>query len=124
MDRGINSITINNLIKINEMQAKTQGVDAAARRVAGGKDNEALKNACMDFEKIFLSEMFKCMKNTVPKSSLVSRGFASDIFESMLDDELMQRASRTGTFGLADILYRQLCKQVVNVDNDKGELVR
>ena len=38
----------------------------------------------MEFESIFLQMMYKYMKNTVPKSNLISKGMAEEIFSRCL----------------------------------------
>jgi flagellar protein FlgJ len=67
-----------------------------------------LKEACRDFEAIFLKQMLSAMKKTVDKSELINGGMAEDIFEDMLYDEYSKIMSKTGSFGLADLMFRQL----------------
>lgn len=113
MDLGINNNIINNIMMLNETTVKESNVSSAARKTAQSRNESELKNACMEFEKIFLQMLYKYMKNTVPKSGLVSKGLAEDVFESMLDEKLMVEASRTGSFGLANMLHKQLSKRHV-----------
>ena len=114
MDLGINNNIINNIMVLNEMTNNEQNVESAARKAANGRDDTELRNACVKFEEIFLQMMYKNMKNTVPKSGLVSKGLANNVFESMLDEKLMEEASQAGGIGLADVLYRQLAKNQGN----------
>lgn len=74
-------------------------------------DKEKLKEVCSQFESIMLSMMYKGMKATVPESSFLEESNAREIFDDMLDEELMKRASNRG-IGLADMLYKQLSKQM------------
>lgn len=76
------------------------------------KDEKALKEACSQFEGILLQIMYKQMKATVPKSSLIPRSMGTEFFEGMLDDKLVENASQTNSLGLADLLYKQLSKQI------------
>ncbi|NLL07092.1 MAG: flagellar biosynthesis protein FlgJ [Clostridiaceae bacterium] len=76
------------------------------------KDNEALKKVCTEFEGILLQIMYKQMKATVPKASLIPKDSGSEYFESMLDDQLVENASKTNSLGLGDLLYKQLSKQI------------
>lgn len=75
-------------------------------------DKEKLKKACEDFESIFLKMMFDSMRNTVQKTELTPSDSGRDIFEGMLDDELMSKASKSGGVGLSSMLYKQLSKQM------------
>ncbi len=75
-------------------------------------DEKQLKKACQDFESIFMSMMFKSMRATVDKSSLVTEDQGTEIFQGMLDDELTKNASEAGGIGLANMLFDQLKKQL------------
>jgi flagellar protein FlgJ len=86
------------------------------------KDDKELKRACQQFEAIMLGMMYKQMKATVVRSDLIQSDPGRDIFESMLDESLTEEASKTGTFGLAESLYKQLGKQnksAVKADGEK-----
>ena len=76
-------------------------------------DKKKLKEVCTQFESIMLSMMYKGMKATIPESSLVEKSRAQEIFDDMLDEELMNRAGSRGV-GLADMLYRELSRQMDN----------
>ena len=110
MGVGFSSVNMNNIMRINEFASSEKALGEASGKEPGSLDDEQLKNACSEFEKIFIQMMYKCMKDTVQKSELVPRGMATDIYESMLDEKLMEEVSRTGSFGLANALYRQLEK--------------
>lgn len=77
----------------------------AASHDSGDKE---LMKVCQEFEAIMLDMMFKQMKATVVKSDLIEQDPGTEIFESMRDEQLMQQASKTGTLGLAQSLYKQL----------------
>ncbi len=76
------------------------------------KDDEALKKVCTEFEGILLQMMYKQMKATVSKASLIPKDSGSEYFESMLDDQMVENASKTNSLGLGDLLYKQLSKQM------------
>ena len=59
-----------------------------------------------DFEAMFIHQMLKSMRNTVPKDKDMSNG--RRIFTEMLDEQIANTASRTGSFGLAQIIYKDL----------------
>ena len=69
---------------------------------------EAIYEVARSFESLFLNEIMKNMRKTLPKDGLLSKGFANNVFNSMLDQEYSQIASRSGQFGLADAIARQL----------------
>lgn len=73
--------------------------------------DEALYKACEDFESIFTQLVFKEMRKTVDKTELTDGGFAEEIFQGMMDEEVAKAAAkRNGT--IADILYQQLRLQL------------
>jgi flagellar protein FlgJ len=76
-------------------------------------DKEQLKEVCKEFEGIMLNMMFKQMKKTVPEGGLFEKNIAREIFEEMLDEELMSDATQRG-IGVAEVLYKQLS---LNLDN-------
>jgi len=59
-----------------------------------------------DFEAMFIHQMLKSMRNTVPKDDDMSS--ARRIFTEMLDEQIANTASRSGHFGLAQIIYKEL----------------
>jgi soluble lytic murein transglycosylase-like protein len=74
---------------------------------ASARSSDAQKwQAAQDFEAIFIHQMLKAMRNTVPKDEEMSTG--RRIFTEMLDEQIANTASRTGSFGLANIIYREL----------------
>ena len=98
---------------------KTQG-EAVSRLAASRQDqlserltdsslktDEELKSLALQFESIFVHYLMKSMRDTVPKSGLLS-SFSSDMYQSMFDQELAGEVSRQKGIGLADSLYRDL----------------
>ncbi len=75
-------------------------------------DTKELKKACHEFEGIFLNIMYKEMKSTVSKSDLIPHDSSEDIFESMMDENLMNVVSKNSNIGLAKLIFTQLSKQM------------
>jgi soluble lytic murein transglycosylase-like protein len=72
---------------------------------AASDDTKKWKVA-QDFEALFVHQMLKSMRNTVPKDEDMSTG--RRIFTEMLDEQIANTASRTGNFGLAQMIYKEL----------------
>lgn len=72
------------------------------------KDDKKLYQTCQELESVFISRVLDSMRATISRSNLLSRGFADDVYESMLYDEYAKNISQSGSTGLADILYQQL----------------
>jgi flagellar protein FlgJ len=81
-----------------------------ARSAEGKEANspERLREACTEFEAIFLGHMLRCMKATVPEGGLIDRSSAHRIFEEMLDEQIAREMAQTHSLGLAETLLRSL----------------
>jgi len=83
------------------------GTDNIGMRFPNALSDDAKKwKAAQDFEAIFIHQMLKSMRNTVPKDEEMSTG--RRIFTEMLDEQIANTASRTNSFGLAQIIYKEL----------------
>lgn len=96
----MSNFTINSTLQNNRMKDLPE---------AKKKELAKLKNACSDFESIFMHQMLKEMQKTVKKTGLVHGGQAEEIFSDMLDEE----RSKTMAIGLGDTLFAQLSKAIL-----------
>jgi peptidoglycan hydrolase FlgJ len=71
------------------------------------KDDKELRQLANQFESIFLNQLMKSMRETLPKDGLLS-SFSVDMYESMFDQEVAGEMSKGKGMGLADVLYTQL----------------
>ncbi len=86
-------------------------LDPSAMRVPGGPrsdSREAILEAARQFESVFLHQVFKTMRTTVPQDGIGSGGFGGQVFTDMLDQQYAEQASATGSLGLAEIIARDL----------------
>jgi peptidoglycan hydrolase FlgJ len=67
-----------------------------------------LRQAARDLEGVFIAELFKAMRETIPDGGVVDGGMGEDIFTSLLDEHLAPQMSAGWKRGLGDALYRQL----------------
>ena len=70
-------------------------------------DPQILKVA-QGFESMFLDLMLKEMRKTIPKNEFDLEGPATEIYRSMMDDESVQKAVKSGGVGLADQIVAYL----------------
>lgn len=99
--------------QLNEF-AKTAGNLKKVTKTSATEKNDAkLKEACEQFEALFLDLMYKEMRKTVPKDSLFGDSNADNILRSMQETEMTKNLAHAGGVGLADMLYRQIGKQNV-----------
>ena len=74
----------------------------------GAQRQKALKNACHDFESLFVNYMLKQMRQTVPQDGLFGGGQAEKMYTSMMDSEVAKEISRQRGLGLAPMMYNQM----------------
>ena len=95
--------------RIDTAQLFSQAANQAPK-VSKGQDQEGLKDATQQFEAIFIQQMYKEMRNSVPDDGLIPRGNADDVYAQMLDLEAAKITAQQGGIGLADLMMEQLSK--------------
>jgi flagellar protein FlgJ len=82
------------------------------RLIDGMPADEAqrLAGACADFEAIFIQQLFKTMRASVPESGLLDGGRAEEIYTAMMDQEVAEEMAHGGhgAIGLADQMRGRL----------------
>ena len=73
------------------------------------KEEKELKALAQQFEGIFMNQLMKAMRATLPKEGMLS-SFSVDMYESMFDQEVAGEMSKGKGMGLADVLYTQLSR--------------
>jgi flagellar protein FlgJ len=70
--------------------------------------NEKLREACSDFEALFLDRMFQSMRKTLPGDAIFGGSHQKEIYESLYYEEMSKKISRGKGMGIGEALYRQL----------------
>ncbi len=83
---------------------------AGLKELAKRDRNRALKEACQEFEALFLYQLLKEMRRCVPESGFWPKSLARDLYEDLYYQEVSREVARRGT-GLGQILYQQLVKR-------------
>ena len=94
--------------------------DVSARKKAGDfqelvrqareeQDDLKLRKACQEMEALFIHQMLREMRATVPESGLLPESAAAKIYRDMLDEAYSKIiAESRDNLGLGEMLYRQL----------------
>jgi Rod binding domain-containing protein len=82
------------------------------------KDEKELRALADQFEAIFVNQLMKSMRATLPKDGML-QSFSGDMYESMFDQEVSGEMSKGKGMGLADVLYAQLSR--MNEKNPDAE---
>ena len=91
------------------------GVSSPAEAVAGEAGllrEKKLRKACADFESVFIYEMLKTMRKTVPPSGLLNKMEGKDTYEMMTDQKVSEELAKKGGMGLQDVLFNQLKRAI------------
>lgn len=62
------------------------------------------KQAAQMLESLFVHQLFKAMRQTVPEDDLFSGGMANSFYSEMFDSAIADEVSKTGGLGLAEVL--------------------
>lgn len=93
-----------------QLNSLTEKTAAGKEYPLANEDDKRLMEACREFEAIFLNELLKSMRKTIPQGGLLEKSFGQDVFQSMLDTEYAKIMAQSRTTGLAEILYQQLSR--------------
>ncbi|ACL70403.1 rod-binding protein [Halothermothrix orenii] len=100
--------------KLNSIDEKSHHKGLQVKAVNdnnNGTRDQKLKEAADQFVAIFVKQMLKTMRDTVPEKGLIDGGFAEDVFTDMLDGEISKQSVRQGFNYLSRLLYEQLSRQ-------------
>jgi len=71
-------------------------------------DRIRLKNACAEFEAVFINYLLKTMRSSVTGGGILGESEAGKLFKSMLDEKMAQEIASGGGLGIGDMLSEQL----------------
>ena len=81
--------------------------DELSRRAASG-DSGQLREACEEFESLFVKMMLDSMRKTLSDDTLIPKNSGEKLFEDKLYDEYAEKISHSAGLGIADMMYDQL----------------
>jgi len=71
----------------------------------------SLRKSCREFEAIYINEMYKTMRKTVPDSGLFEKDMANTLYQEMLDMEMARKTAEGDGMGIGKAMYEQLKDQ-------------
>ena len=81
---------------------------------------DKVKEACRQFEAVLLRQILGQARKTVITSSEKKDSNETDIYNDMIDNQMADGISRSGSFGLAKSLEKQLVRQVLPKAGDQS----
>ncbi|OHD53629.1 MAG: hypothetical protein A2Y33_06825 [Spirochaetes bacterium GWF1_51_8] len=79
-------------------------------------EDKQLHEVSDEFSALFIQEMYKSMRSTVPKDEWLDGGLKQEIFEDMLYTEYARQTAYDGSLGIGKFIYDYL-KRTQNSDN-------
>lgn len=80
------------------------------RTQARQDEKAALRETAEQFEAVFLQMMLKSMREAGFRSDLIDRG-AEDVYQDLMDREVVVQMAKRRGFGVADMIERQLSQR-------------
>lgn len=78
------------------------------RREASTQSDASKREVAQQFEGLFMQMMLKSMRDAVPSEGVFGGGQQMETYQQMHDQQLALDLSKTGSIGIADLVYRQL----------------
>jgi flagellar protein FlgJ len=115
IDFGNNNL-IDTALKKADVAEKERFEDIL-KEAASRESEKELREACQNFEAIFLNMMFKSMRNSIQKSDFMGESFATQVYEDMLYENFADEAAKGQGLGLGEMLYKQLSQNLKNSED-------
>ena len=87
---------------------KTKNSTLQVKEGSSDKDDKNLHKACAEFEALFISQLLKEMRETIPKSGLMSGGKGEEIYTQMLDSEIAREIASNSELGISSLMRSQI----------------
>ena len=94
---------------LNGLASDARSLDAL-RQAANADPAKAVKQVATQFEALFMQMVLKSMRDASPKSGMLDSS-DQQMYTGMLDEQLAQKIAAGGT-GLADVIARQLSRNL------------
>ena len=75
-------------------------------------DSKGLDEACAEFESLFIYQLLKEMRESIPDDGYFGKSTQSKTYTSMFDIEIARKISNQRGIGLADFLKKQLAARL------------
>ena len=72
------------------------------------KNDQTLHKACAEFESLFISQLLKEMRATIPKSGFMNGGKGEEIYTQMLDSQIAREIASNSGLGLSSLIRSQI----------------
>ena len=81
---------------------------------AARDDVARLRETAKQLEGVFVAQLFKAMRETVPEDGLTHGGAGEEMFTGLLDERFSTQAPLQWRHGIGDALVKQLAPQIAH----------
>ena len=81
---------------------------AAGTLAAPSPEEQKLRAVTKQLEGVFVQQLFKAMRETVPQDGLTDGGAGEEIFTGLMDEKIAAHVPEHWERGIGESLYRQL----------------
>ena len=103
-------------MNIPPLHPKIQAADVPLEQLAGNQkisDPDKVAEVSRQFEAVLLRQILEAARKSTVASSSSADAMTSGIYDDMINNQLAESISRSGSFGLAKSLQSQLAHQVL-----------
>ena len=93
--------------KDNKIIEKLTDIGLEVENFGNVNSEKKIEKVSREFESIFLHKPLSSMRKTVPKSGLLD-SFATDMYKSMMDEEIAKEMSKNKGMGMGEMIYNDL----------------
>jgi flagellar protein FlgJ len=113
VDRNNQMSDVNFHMRTVQQGTHSGSAHSSGTRKSGAEDenNRQAREACAEFEALFINMMLKELRATVNKSGLMDGGKAEELYTGLMDTQISRDLATHGGIGLAAMLYRQMADE-------------
>ncbi len=89
-----------------------RGASGKGKELTRAQRERRLREACASFEAIFVHQLLKEMRRSIPPDPFFGKSLQRDIYTSMFDMELANKVAHGKGLGIGELLYRELSRTV------------
>ncbi len=93
-------------------EQKLLPLSAADGTYNAAAEKAKLRKAAEGFEAIFLRQLLKTMRSTVPEGNMYGGGSTGEMYADMVESSLAETMSKQGRLGIANTLYNRMVKRI------------
>ena len=97
---------------------RIQAPGSTAPNQPGSAEEQRLRAVTKQLEGVFVQQLFKAMRETVPKDGFTDGGAGEDIFTGLMDEKIATHVPEHWDRGIGESLYRQLRAALPNPTPD------